>query len=1247
MNWTVGQIKRVVVNDIGGHEFIDVGLLPGLNLITGGNGSGKSSLVSAIALLCGWNGRKAGKDTNLNKYIRIGASKGVVRIHFSNNDSKLQKGYLNDVYGDEIIVERTIYLKGTSNYTFRGSKTNSPIHTSLTAKSQLSKFRSYANIIINSPVTFLTQTDAKYLIREQNSPKSLYDFFQRVHFFDYSWERLAEEQRYIERAETISKSLNSELKHLESELSEYRSIDELVQSFNKLCVYEKCLDSINILNSIKILDSAINSLRDKCQELNETNLLLEIDCLNEGICKNDLKINKCKSELDNLKSEYEISFDKHKLLCIELEKIREMHKSHSENLQDIQKDIINTKKEISLIEEKSHSKSKEVGEKIKNDLLEEIRICKEKALALNNKKENLITLSIKKKNEASVLYEEIKEKKNKLNFINNEKLSFELQLNEIKRLIAADRVSLESINCLGDLHSPNSRINEQFSNNNTVVDSSGNHFNSAFGYSKLYKHFTDNDFEAIFGYSKSVHNRVIKQLEKNGNDINVQGPIALYIFSKPDINEKMINILDEIIGGRLETQDTRSGYRIRRNYKYWLVQNSKAKWDLICSFKNSGFNLDPSLIFIRSSFNLNKYDLANIRKRYPSVGLPVIDLVHVESNEVFNFLVDNFQIETTFIFLNDQDMDLIYDYNFNIRRAHSLSNYSFKYRRGGIVVAPEVSINKPIKQYKMVLRQPISFLCSKKEDGVLFASDADENNNFTERRAKKLLEYNLLENGRMISEIEGKIAEIDKNNSILEHSISININKAGFLRDESSKLENELDEISREEHLIKLKTGELELELMKLNREKYQHSDIKFTEMSELLAKLNTLNSLFSELEEKVNAEENLKKTNEANIENISTVLDHKRGLIKLKEDEHKSLKTNNDALLNKKILIENKLSERASKIQHINSEINSKVDELSKLKLKYAAMMGDPQNNEYQDIENDISSSRDICSTLDYINWNYNLSEGIMNSLPDTSTTESWKSTISRQKDTVYIDIIERSKGFGIEISENHKSENLFDQLLRTIQDNFRKYETKIHEYKEENDLLKKNKSILNKRIQQLQKNHIRCGRNVNSYFKHYFSIFWSNTMRPHLKFDHEKSSLSIYVIPDTASIKKSNNTEDRSYSEQNLGPLKDQHKDFVNREIQSLSGGESSSIGISLLLALSQNTPSPFHLFDEPDVYMDEIRRMTTIQSLIEFERKCSIENGTFNKQVLFITPHCEIVPHIKDNYSNLVHIVQLIKI
>ncbi|GAW81305.1 hypothetical protein, conserved [Plasmodium gonderi] len=90
------------------------------------------------------------------------------------------------------------------------------------------------------------------------------------------------------------------------------------------------------------------------------------------------------------------------------------------------------------------------------------------------------------------------------------------------------------------------------------------------------------------------------------------------------------------------------------------------------------------------------------------------------------------------------------------------------------------------------------------------------------------------------------------------------------------------------------------------------------------------------------------------------------------------------------------------------------------------------------------------------------------------------------------------------------------------------------------------------------------------------------------------------------------------------NLKVMVSVNQDLSNNifmEINSLSGGERSTIQMALLASLSLTETSSFHIFDELDVYMDELTRVKNMQRFCEF-----IEQNN-SKQYFFITPHIEI--------------------
>ncbi|CRG93021.1 conserved Plasmodium protein, unknown function [Plasmodium gallinaceum] len=82
---------------------------------------------------------------------------------------------------------------------------------------------------------------------------------------------------------------------------------------------------------------------------------------------------------------------------------------------------------------------------------------------------------------------------------------------------------------------------------------------------------------------------------------------------------------------------------------------------------------------------------------------------------------------------------------------------------------------------------------------------------------------------------------------------------------------------------------------------------------------------------------------------------------------------------------------------------------------------------------------------------------------------------------------------------------------------------------------------------------------------------------------------------------------------------------------EMNSLSGGEKSTIQMALLASFSLTETSSFHIFDELDVYMDELTRVKNMKLFCDFVK---INN---DKQYFFITPHIEITELFLDDAKN----------
>ncbi|GIL70847.1 hypothetical protein Vretimale_3923 [Volvox reticuliferus] len=96
-------------------------------------------------------------------------------------------------------------------------------------------------------------------------------------------------------------------------------------------------------------------------------------------------------------------------------------------------------------------------------------------------------------------------------------------------------------------------------------------------------------------------------------------------------------------------------------------------------------------------------------------------------------------------------------------------------------------------------------------------------------------------------------------------------------------------------------------------------------------------------------------------------------------------------------------------------------------------------------------------------------------------------------------------------------------------------------------------------------------------------------------LEFNHTERTLKLLVKP------KGKNNRDVQAVE----------------DLKQLSGGERSFTTVALLLAIGENTESPFRCNDEFDVFMDDVNRRVATETLLEF----AMEHSMF--QYIFLTP------------------------
>ena len=81
-----------------------------------------------------------------------------------------------------------------------------------------------------------------------------------------------------------------------------------------------------------------------------------------------------------------------------------------------------------------------------------------------------------------------------------------------------------------------------------------------------------------------------------------------------------------------------------------------------------------------------------------------------------------------------------------------------------------------------------------------------------------------------------------------------------------------------------------------------------------------------------------------------------------------------------------------------------------------------------------------------------------------------------------------------------------------------------------------------------------------------------------------------------------------DVDYDEQKLIMRVTASEGQMVRDLKSLSGGERSYSTLSFVLALGQANASPFHVFDEYDVFMDQNVRVIATRELLRHAKRMS---------------------------------------
>ncbi|KAM9298714.1 structural maintenance of chromosomes protein 6 isoform 3-T3 [Morus bassanus] len=143
-----------------------------LNFVVGNNGSGKSSVLTALIVGLGGKATATNRGSSLKMFVRDGETSADISITLRNQG---RDAFKPELYGGSIIVNQHINLDGSRSYKLK-SKSGTIISSK---KEELLGILDHFNIQVDNPVSVLTQEMSKHFLQSKNEGDK-YKFFMKA-----------------------------------------------------------------------------------------------------------------------------------------------------------------------------------------------------------------------------------------------------------------------------------------------------------------------------------------------------------------------------------------------------------------------------------------------------------------------------------------------------------------------------------------------------------------------------------------------------------------------------------------------------------------------------------------------------------------------------------------------------------------------------------------------------------------------------------------------------------------------------------------------------------------------------------------------------------------------------------------------------------------------------------------------------------------------------------------------------------
>ncbi|NWX41284.1 SMC6 protein, partial [Steatornis caripensis] len=261
-----------------------------LNFVVGNNGSGKSSVLTALIVGLGGKATATNRGSSLKMFVRDGETSADISITLRNQG---RDAFKPEVYGGSIIVNQHINLDGSRSYRLK-SKSGTLISSK---KEELIGILDHFNIQVDNPVSVLTQEMSKHFLQSKNEGDK-YKFFMKA-----------------TQLEQMKEDYSSIMKTKENTCIQIEQGVERLQELKLLyCEKKKRYKSIGFVNDMR---NHLEDLKHKMAWAVVGEMEKEIQPIKEGIIAEEgntekfvQKLEECRVKVNEAEEKYKAIQDK-------------------------------------------------------------------------------------------------------------------------------------------------------------------------------------------------------------------------------------------------------------------------------------------------------------------------------------------------------------------------------------------------------------------------------------------------------------------------------------------------------------------------------------------------------------------------------------------------------------------------------------------------------------------------------------------------------------------------------------------------------------------------------------------------------------------------------------------------------------------------------------------------------------------------------------------------------------------------